>query len=76
MLLENEESEKELPLRKRINRLTFLISSRMVNAGSNENYMSAIVLLNHAYMTAEHDQSMALKIMNVAKRIARKSWAR
>jgi hypothetical protein len=72
---ENEEdaSSRELPIKKRINRLVFLLSSRILNSENKENFIAAIVLLNHALMTVDHDEAMALKIMNIAKRLARKS---
>lgn len=63
----------DLPLRKRINRLTFLLSSRIVKSEQKDNFIAAIVLLNHALMTADYDESMALRLMNIAKRLARKS---
>jgi type II secretory pathway component PulL len=61
----------ELPVKKRINRLTFLLSSKLAKAENKENFLSAILLLNHALMTSEYDEAMALKIFNIAKRIAR-----
>lgn len=70
---EQNDSSSEIPIKKRISRLTFLLSSRMGSTGNKDSLIAAIVLLNHALMTAEFDESMALKIMNIAKRIARKS---
>lgn len=72
-LSENDGDDESLPLKKRINRLVFLFSSRIVNSENKENFIAAICLLNHALMTTDHDESMALKIMNIARRIARKS---
>jgi hypothetical protein len=70
-LKENEE-DPNLPLKKRISRLVFLLSSRLSSTGADSNFIAAIGLLNHAYMIVEDDESMALKLFNVARNIARK----
>ena len=68
-----EQEDRELPIKKRINRMAFLLSTRALTQNDvNANQAMAISLLTLAYNTASDDESMALKMMNAAKRIARK----
>ena len=67
----NEQVEN-IPVKKRINRLSFLLSTRMVSKTVGQNQVAALSLLNQAYQTADYDEAMAVKLMNIARRLSRK----
>ena len=71
--LREEAEDEQLPLKKRISRLVFLLSSRLSADGADANFTAAIGLLNHAYLAAnDGEEAMALKLFNIARKISRK----
>lgn len=74
LLEQEEEDDSGTPIKKRISRLVYRISSMLPvdDPKKQANINSALLILNHATMIADDDSSQASRLLNRARTIARK----